>query len=306
MQEIPTSIIIPTYNGSKRLPRLIDSLVAQTVMPDEVIIVIDGSSDNTEEYLKSLTVPFQLRIITQENKGRATARNTGVKNSLGSLLIFVDDDIAVESDFIEQHIKMHIDYPDSICGGKTSQEIVNEENYDFYCFRAYQEDSWVKNYPRDTIVESDSMLSTQQLSVKKDIFFKIGFFDEKLTDSEDFDLGVRAKKLGIPSYYSPHIKVLHRDTANLRQYIKRQVEYKIARKKLAVLHPEYVDVYTEHFPQISENKIKLVFRKFFHLNRLWESFIKSFLFKLFLSKSMRYTIYDYIISSTVYYEVKRL
>lgn len=74
------SLIIPTYNGAHKIVNLLDSLKEQTLQPNEIIIVIDGSTDNTIEVLQTYKQFFtNLTIIEQENQGRACVRNNGAK-----------------------------------------------------------------------------------------------------------------------------------------------------------------------------------------------------------------------------------
>ncbi len=100
-----TSVIISTYNGEKKLPGLLNSLENQSFKDFELIIVVDGSADNTMKVLDKWKARFtDCKIIYQENKGRAAVRNTGIKNALGQLAIFLDDDIIADTYCIQNHI----------------------------------------------------------------------------------------------------------------------------------------------------------------------------------------------------------
>ncbi len=84
------SVIIPTYNSARFLPEAVQSALYQTLSPDEVIVVDDGSTDNTEDVLE----PFRGRVhyIRQENQGPAVARNRGIAEAKGDLIAFLDAD----------------------------------------------------------------------------------------------------------------------------------------------------------------------------------------------------------------------
>ena len=84
------SVIIPTYNRILFLKRSIDSVLAQTLQPYEIIIVDDGSTDGTSAMIKK-NYP-NLKLIFQENKGVSAARNIGVKASSGDWVCFLDSD----------------------------------------------------------------------------------------------------------------------------------------------------------------------------------------------------------------------
>ncbi|MBD5534764.1 MAG: glycosyltransferase [Lachnospiraceae bacterium] len=103
------SLVIPTYNKLGRLKLVLESLKYQNEDTDnyEVLLIDDGSDDGTWEYLERLKVPFDLQVIRQNNSGRASARNTGLRNANYNIIIFSDDDMILSSDFIQNHIKCH-------------------------------------------------------------------------------------------------------------------------------------------------------------------------------------------------------
>jgi len=103
------SLVIPTYNKLGRLKLVIESIKQQSVSNDdfEVIFVDDGSSDGTNEYMNMTNLLFPYQYIVQQNKGRANARNTGIQNSKNEIIIFTDDDLILDKNFIKNHIKHH-------------------------------------------------------------------------------------------------------------------------------------------------------------------------------------------------------
>ena len=89
MQE-PVSVIIPTYNRAEFLKKAIDSVLAQTYPHYELLVVDDGSEDNTAELVSSYG--HKLRYIKQQNRGAAAARNAGIEAARYDLLAFLDSD----------------------------------------------------------------------------------------------------------------------------------------------------------------------------------------------------------------------
>lgn len=102
------SVIIPTYNRKKLLREALDSLAQQTYPVDrfEVIIVDDGSTDGTAEVAVDV-FPFALRYFRQDNQGDAAARNVGAQESQADFLVFLDDDILLEPDYLTHLIHAH-------------------------------------------------------------------------------------------------------------------------------------------------------------------------------------------------------
>lgn len=94
------SVIIPTYQHASTLPRALDSLFVQSRLPDEVLVVDDGSTDSTTDALR----PYAHRItyVHQEHQGAPVARNRGFRLSTGAFVIFWDADVVAESTMLEK------------------------------------------------------------------------------------------------------------------------------------------------------------------------------------------------------------
>ena len=115
------SVIVPTYARPRSLARLLDSLAAQR-MPDpasrfEIIVVDDGSPDAVRPREEGF--PSGARLLRQENRGPAAARNRGAAEARGALLAFVDDDCTLEPDWLAALLLAHRAHPDALLGGAT-------------------------------------------------------------------------------------------------------------------------------------------------------------------------------------------
>ena len=97
------SIIIPAYNVSKYIKRCILSILNQTYKNIEIIVVNDGSTDNTLDIVKK----FNVKVFNQENSGGASSpRNVGLKNSTGDYITFVDGDDYIDKNYVEDMVKL--------------------------------------------------------------------------------------------------------------------------------------------------------------------------------------------------------
>src|SRR5436309_2200193 len=103
------SVIVPTFNRREVLSRCLQALTEQDCPHSEyeVIVVVDGSTDGTQAFLKSLRTSFNLKVIDQANRGAAAARNAGLLAAAHKIVLFLDDDLICESNVVSEHIKAH-------------------------------------------------------------------------------------------------------------------------------------------------------------------------------------------------------
>lgn len=308
---INASIIVPTYNGKVKLPIVLRSLLSQKYKPLEIIIVVDGSSDGSIDWLRNNGNPI-IKIIEQVNQGRSSARNAGAKLAKGDLLIFVDDDMEFDEDFVKNHIEAQRIYPNCLCSFSVQQDTERYPEMDFLKFRRYNEAKWENAY-RKYGVPKGYGCTTQNLSINAKVFSDVGGFDLNLRDSEDLDFGFRAALKGYEIHYIHGAEVYHCDYVDIMQYIKRQIEYQTSRRGLLKSKPEYTefglntDVSTGITSTIIRKKrsvINLYLRKHFIINKSWISIIRSSIFTRLCPKVLRFKLYDYIISSSVIHATK--
>jgi glycosyltransferase involved in cell wall biosynthesis len=185
------SIIIPTYNRKDLLKEAIESLFNQTYPKDkyEVIVVDDGSTDGTGGMVKALAEKelCNLRYFYQKNKGPATARNMGIKNAVGEIIGFTDDDCVASDTWIEKAVQCF--EAKTIVGVQGSTLPQKDFKRPFTLTGSFftikvTEESWY--YP------------TCNMLYRQDALTKVGGFKEDYTlaGSEDTDLAWRVKEQG--------------------------------------------------------------------------------------------------------------
>jgi glycosyltransferase involved in cell wall biosynthesis len=299
---IAASIIIPSYNGAKKLPALLASLEKQTYTAFEVIIIVDGSTDNTREVLNANNYKFDLKVVYQENKGRAGARNSGVKCARADVLVFIDDDIELGISSIYGHHDFHKNHLNCILAG-TAVTKHEKHNSDFEEFKASIDKKRLLKLPQiGKIPITDLYLSAANFSIAKNTFHQIGKFDEMLADQEDFDFAIRSIRLDIPIYINQDIVGWHKDHITLESYILRQLEYKSATKLTLKLKPQYKIFYTdrEHHCSIWKIPIYNVFS-----SKLFRNLSKKRLF-LLIPQKIRFKFYELSIWGYVNYFPNRI
>lgn len=202
------SVILPTYNRSKVIGRMIDSILSQSFKDFELLIIDDGSQDDTLEMLKQYQ-DSRIRVFTQNNSGVSSARNVGIKNARGEYLVFVDsDDFLLEGFFEEisqtlQERKSEI----LVCNGAIQDhksisraphfwlkpKMYQDETLDFEgleflkLFCLYCGISWAcAKFFKRSLIEKHQILFPEHISYGEDVcfIFKAYFFASKITLQE--------------------------------------------------------------------------------------------------------------------------
>jgi glycosyltransferase involved in cell wall biosynthesis len=183
---MPTvSVIIPAYNAAQYLGQAVESVLSQTFSDFEIILVDDGSTDNTKDVVNSFA-DNRLRYIYQVNKGRTGARNTGIYHATGKYVAFLDSDDRYLPQKLELQAKHLNSTPelDFVASGHT---FIDEAGIPLHSSRPWTVrplltlDTWLLGCP--AIVNA--------ILVRREWLLKLNGFDEKLQRAEDWDLWLR-------------------------------------------------------------------------------------------------------------------
>lgn len=181
------STIIPTYNDSRYVCGAVDSALAQTYPALEVIVVNDGSTDNTDAVLR----PYgdRIRVIYQQHNGLSAARNAGIQEARGEVVAFLDsDDRWLPQKVEKQIVLLESDSGIGLVG--CGSYLINEEEGILKTYLAHipvRQSDFLKEMSVRNILSGGASGAV----VRKDCFSRIGVFDEALTSSEDWDMWLR-------------------------------------------------------------------------------------------------------------------
>lgn len=195
MNNPKVSVIIPTYNREKMVQRAIRSVRNQTYKDFELIVVDDGSTDNTEFVIKRLQEQDdRIRFIKHEkNKGPAAARNTGIKTARGEYIAFQDSDNEWLPKKLEKQMEMLEATPPEVGVNYTAFWKIRG-NKKFYIPSPNTPYKDKDGYISDTILTGPARVNTPCTIVKKQVFEKVGMFDENIHISEEWELSIRISK----------------------------------------------------------------------------------------------------------------
>lgn len=188
---IPTiSVIIPTYNRTHLIERAIQSVLNQTYQDFEIIVVDDGSIDNTKEVLESFSDKRIRYIRHEKNRGGAVARNTGIKIARGEYIGFLDDDSEWLSKKLEKQMKAFEAASPEVSIVYTGLLRIENDR------KVYIPSPTIKkkenNIQRELLKKN--FIDTSTILVKKECLNKVGVFDERLPRFQDWELVIRISK----------------------------------------------------------------------------------------------------------------
>jgi glycosyltransferase involved in cell wall biosynthesis len=190
LRNISISIVIPFHNGSRWIERALESVQNQTVQPNEIIVVNDGSSEDESKFLISIQQRFNFRIINQENSGQSAARNLGVAEATSDYICLLDQDdyylpthnqtLLANADFDDP--KFGFSYGD-LWRSNESGQILSHSSVNVKMKHPHKD--------LKTLVGKNMYIVPSATLIKKSAFLAVGGFDPELRGYEDDDLFLR-------------------------------------------------------------------------------------------------------------------
>lgn len=222
------SVVIPTRNRYPLLEELLRSLAANALPKDrfEILVVSDGSSDET-----NLRLPErwgqEVTLLTQEHAGAAEARNHGIRHARSDLILLLDDDLVVERDCLEAHVRFHREWPEdhhACLGFMAWPPGPDQEPLARYLSESdeYLDWKWVRRRPPDDVGWRGFW--TGHLSLKRRFLKQHGLFDGPRFYGllgEDLDLGKRLDRSGLKLHFRESITAWHQKAPSFSEFAWR-------------------------------------------------------------------------------------
>jgi glycosyltransferase involved in cell wall biosynthesis len=228
------TIQLCTYNRAKLLERVLEACFEQTIPENayEVVVVDDGSTDETVAVLEQARERARCRftVVSQSNSGLAKARNAGIDRASGERIVFIDDDVFVLPNFVEEHLRSHASHPQAIVRGGA----IEVESFDDLPPPVWS----IRNY-------SGNYFWTTNVSVPLASIRAIGGFDGSFSEYgwEDIEVGLRLRKIGTKAVFNPRALAYHFKPRPRTQDVETMVRRARAQARtaahLAKLHPHW-------------------------------------------------------------------
>jgi GT2 family glycosyltransferase/glycosyltransferase involved in cell wall biosynthesis len=226
------SVVVPTHNRKEKLLTCLDALARQSVLPQEfeVLVVDDGSTDGTGEALAARSFAFALRYYRQEKSGPGSARNFGIENAAGEIVLFIGDDILADERLLEEHLLAHatspdpgiailghIDWPDGMPRNAVMQYVCGDAALQF----AYTIIPGLPAldhrffYTSNVSLKREFLLNAADAGIRFDPSFRHAAF-------EDSEFAFRLMPRGLQIRYAENARVFHDHSMDLESFAARE------------------------------------------------------------------------------------
>jgi GT2 family glycosyltransferase len=221
------SVVIPTFNRIKQLKNVLIALEKQTfpLQDFEVVVVSDGSQDGTNEFLERMETPLNLVPILQPNQGVATARNQGIANSQGEIVLFIDDDVVPTAQLIVEHLRVHNGTEDDIV---VIGPMLSPPDFQLSPWTQWEQAMLNKQY--DALIAGHLESSARQFytgnaSVARHLLVSSGGFDTAFRRAEDVELAYRLAEKGVRFLFNENAVGYHYVERSFASWMKTPYLY---------------------------------------------------------------------------------
>lgn len=245
------SVVVAVRNEAPYIERCIKSLFEQDFDGEYEVIVIDGiSNDGTYELLEKLQKKYKFALLRNPKINAAAGRNIGIKRAKGRYIAFIDGDAYAHKDWLK---KIHETFEKVDAVGVGGPDLLPEDtNYLSRVIGLVMTSPLARGgrfnpSTQHALVEKERYVDhipTCNLCLKREVFDKVGLFDESFIKGQDLELSYRIRKAGYKLFYSPSIKVVHYRKGSIPSFA-RQI-YKWAKAKVAIIKKHGIRGLIEH------------------------------------------------------------
>ena len=202
--DVLITAIVPLYNGARFIREALRSIFAQNRVPDEVIVVDDGSTDEGPGLVAEMAKQYPIRVLRKENGGQSSARNVGVDHANGDLIAFLDQDDAWYPNHLSELVKPFLEpRPVELGWAYSSLDEINEagEMVAHDILKPFK-----SAHPKRDLascLKEDMFVLPSASLISRQAFLKVGGFDERLSGYEDDDLFLRMFLACFDNVYLP-------------------------------------------------------------------------------------------------------
>jgi glycosyltransferase involved in cell wall biosynthesis len=214
------SVVIPAHNAAGTLPATISSVLAQTWQEFEIVVVDDGSIDDTETALRRLTSDSRILYVRQEQLGPAAARNLGIERARGAYVAFLDSDDLWLPQYLQTMVDV-LEADEDAALAYTDAWRLDDATKRIYRRTAMASQAPPHSPPRDPDALLQALLEHNfvytSTTVRKSVLDEVGGF-RSLTRSEDYELWLRVAANGRRFVRAPGLLAVYRDRAGSRMH----------------------------------------------------------------------------------------
>ncbi|NEU75358.1 glycosyltransferase [Hassallia byssoidea VB512170] len=243
------SVIIPVYNGEKTIYQTIESVLKQTFVDLEILVIDDGSTDSTVEIVKSI-LDSRLHIYSYPNAGISANRNRGLAKATGEYLSFIDADDLWVSDKLEAQLNALLKHPQAALAYSWTDYIDMNGNFLKSGRRITETGNVYSKLLMYNFLENGS-----NPLIRSEAFNTVGGFDESLPVAEDWDMWLR-----ISAYYEfvlvPEVKIFYRVQANSLSTNLVQMEI----DSLQVIERAFTHPKAKSLQHLKKNSLALLYK----------------------------------------------
>ncbi len=235
------SVIIATRDRRDLLARTLPSVLEQRYPAAslEVVVVNDGSSDGTAQWLRALRPRCRLVVIDHHAQGPAAARNAGIAAAEGQLLLFLDDDILCDPNLVAEHAEGHRLAPGDPVHGNISLSSDSPRTLVARSTGAWYDSRHAAILGDGGLLDGAHVFLNANTSYPAEVIRRIGGFDAQMRSLEDVELGLRLREAGIRVQYRPEARAFELFVKSSRVFARDAHEQGVADVMISRKHPRY-------------------------------------------------------------------